>query len=182
MKINTKNNTTLPFPRCSDVAYENRGSEWHYRWLSWLILSLCLMFTSSAQAFKFPSLKIPHPDNVGKCGGNGQRACHVWEAVPTCDSGLAQNHIKQTCGRDVVGEWVETAVKDTGKTILKTGETVGKFTEEQGKKAVAEAEKGLEDTKKALEGVAADAYKGVAEAFLGQIKAPLETMAQSWKD
>ena len=182
MKIDTNKNITASMPQRSGVAYVNRGSEWHYRWLSWLMLSLCLVFASNAQAFKFPSFKIPHPNDVSKCGGMGQRACHVWEAVPTCDSGLAQDHIKQTCGRDVVGEFLEKAVKDTGKTILNTGETVGKFTAEQGKKALTEAEKGLAEAGKALEGVAAEAYKGAAELFLGQVKKPLEDMAKAWKD
>ena len=149
--------------------------------LSWLVLSLGLALTPSAQAFDFPKL-VPHPDSVSHCGGNGQRPCNTWEAFPSCNSGLAQNFIKNTCGADVVGQFVEKAVTDTGQAITNAGETVGKFTVEQGRKAIDEVKKGANEAKKAIEGIAAEVYKAAAEAFLQQMKKPLEDMAKAWKD
>lgn len=177
------NNDTALLPWRRKGSFQNRSSVRWSHLLLLLILSLCLVFpTNNAEAFKFPSLEIPHPDDVSKCGGNGQRACHAWEAVPTCDSGLAQNHVKQTCGKDVVGEWVETAVADSTDFILNSGESVAKFSEEQGKKAVDEAKKGVEAAVKAAEGAAMEVYKVAAELYYDQIDTPFVGMVQAWKD
>ncbi len=120
------------------------------------LLTLCLILGFE---LVIPSNNAEAGSRVSQCGGNSQRPCNLWEAFPSCDSGLAQNFIKNKCGTDVIGNFVETTVEKTSDTM----------------------EKGLQAAKTAIESAAVSVYKGAAELAFQQMGTPMKNMVAAWK-
>ncbi len=77
---------------------------------------------------KLPPVKIgiPGPGDVAGCGATNERPCRAWQAFPSCEKGLAENILSDTCvaaGPGHLRRQAEQALRDL-KPLLETGVTL----------------------------------------------------------
>ena len=99
-----------------------------HRWRSQWLLSLLILCLGVGLGLGVTS-DTQAGSRKGGCGGNSQRACHVWEALPSCDSGLKESGGKCVgrpghCGRKdqrpcTVVEFIPSCESELAQDFLK---------------------------------------------------------------
>lgn len=62
-----------------------------------------------------------------QCGARGQRPCYVWEAIPSCDSGLVENLLAHRCVSHGADGALAASAKATARDLSDLLETLGGY-------------------------------------------------------